>query len=72
MKDPYFAIRLIRRHGEVGAVVVAILAAAGAGCLLWSTIGWPAVPVAVVLGGLVFIIARSYIELVSMVFEKLN
>jgi hypothetical protein len=72
MTDQYFAMRLIRRHGSAGANVVAVLAAIAAGALLWPAIRWGAIPAALVAGALAFIIGRSYVELVSMVFEKLN
>ncbi len=72
MNDQYFAMRLIRRHGGTGANVVAALAALASAALLWPATRWGAIPLALIVGGLAFIIGRSYVELVSMVFEKLN
>lgn len=72
MKDPYFAIRLIRRHGGVGTALVALLIAASAGAILWPSVGILSVPVAVAIGALAFLVLRSYVELVSLVFERLN
>lgn len=72
MTDPYFAIRLIRRFGRHGASALSIMAMLAAGALLWQPAGWFALPVAAVIGVLIFLIAHSYVELVSLVFEKLN
>lgn len=72
MSDQYFAMRLIRRHGAMGANVTAALAALASALLLWPVAGWEAILLALIVGGLAFIIGRSYVELVSMVFEKLN
>ncbi|MGD0505497.1 MAG: hypothetical protein ABSD02_22475 [Steroidobacteraceae bacterium] len=72
MIDQYFAMRLIRRHGSTGANVVAALATLAAAVLLWPATRWGAIPLALIVGSLAFIIGRSYVELVCMVFEKLN
>jgi hypothetical protein len=72
MKDPYFAIRLIRQYGGIGAGIMAVFATAAAAGLLWASIGWMVVPVAAAVGALAFLVVRSYVELVSLVFERLN
>ena len=72
MKDPYYAIRLIRRHGGVGSVVLAALMTGTAAIRLWSATGWFSVIPALVAGSITFLLLRSYVELVSLVFEKLN
>lgn len=72
MHDQYFAIRLIRRFGSRGAGVIAVVITIAAFALLWPPTGWLALPIAAAIGTLTFILARSYVELVSLVFEKLN
>lgn len=72
MTDPFFAIRLLRRYGSAGTIGLALLVALALGWLLWWPIGWLAIPLAAVTGALTFIIGRSYVEVVSMIFERLN
>ena len=72
MKDPFFAIRLIRRYGSVGVIALALAVTVGISWGLWGTISWFAFPLAATIGALTFIIARSYIELLSMIFERLS
>jgi hypothetical protein len=72
MNDPFFAIRLLRRYGSFGAVGLALLVTGGLSWCLWVLIGWIAFALGAMVGALIFIIARSYVELVSMIFERLN
>jgi len=72
MSDSFFAIRLILRFGTAGAAVLAALVCVGTGLLLWSMIGWPALLTAPLVGGLVFLLCKSYVELVSIVFSMVH
>ena len=72
MTDPFFAIRLLRRYGSAGTIALALLVAVGLGWLLWLPIGWLSFPLGTVAGALTFIVGRSYVEVVSMIFERLN
>lgn len=72
MTDGFIAIKLILRYGSVGAVVLAVLAGLATFGFLWSTIGWFSMGVALLVGALVLLIAKSYVELVSIVFQMVH
>lgn len=62
---------LILRFGTPAGIILAL--ASGALTLLWAwtLIGWVAVLPALVVGGLIFIVAKSYVELVTLITEML-
>ncbi|NMF96418.1 hypothetical protein GPA27_03285 [Aromatoleum toluolicum] len=72
MLDSFFAIRLILRYGTAAAVVLAVLCAVGGAFLFWPIIGWFAAPAALFAGGLTFLLCKSYVELVTIVFQMVN
>lgn len=72
MTDSFVAIKLILRFGTVGAVVLAILIGLGALGSLWSTLGWFSIGVALLVAALVLLIGKSYVELVSIVFQMVH
>lgn len=72
MTESFIAIKLILRYGTIGAVVLAILIGFGTLGLLWSTIGWFSIGVALLVGALVLLIGKSYVELVSIVFQMVH
>ncbi len=62
---------LILRFGTPAA---ALLAVAGGGLTFawaWALIGWLAIAAALVVAGLIFIIGKSYVELVTLITEML-
>ena len=72
MTDGFIAIRLILRYGTLGAVVTALLVSLCALMFLWSTMGWFSIGVALAVGGLALLIAKSYVEIVSIVFQMVH
>ncbi len=72
MQDKFFAIRLILRHGELGAILIAVISVVIAIGLLWSVIGWFSLPAGLLIGGLVFLLAKSYVEIVGIVFQMVH
>lgn len=72
MTESFIAIKLILRYGTIGAVVLAILIGFGILGLLWSTIGWFSIGAALLVGALVLLIGKSYVELVSIVFQTVH
>ncbi len=72
MTDRYFAIRLILRYGTAGAVVLAVGLFVGAAMLLWPALSWGALVPATLLGAILFLLGRSYVEIVSIVFSMVH
>lgn len=66
------ALRLILQYGRVGAIVLAVLVALGAGGVLWASIGWPSVVIAPVIGAFAYLIAKSYVEIIQIVIEMVH
>jgi fumarate reductase flavoprotein subunit len=62
---------MIVRYGNVAAALLGPLTALIAAWPLWSTLGIASVPVALVAGGLVYILVRSYVEIVTLITEML-
>ena len=62
---------LILRFGAPAAWLLAI----GGGALtfigVWTLIGWLALAPAIIVAGLIFIVAKSYVELVTLITEML-
>ena len=71
MMDRYPALRFIVRHGALGAPLVALAIAGLALALLWPLSGTVAVGVALVLGGIVYLIAKAFVEIVTILTEML-
>jgi hypothetical protein len=72
MTDRFFVIRIILRYGTSGAVVLGVLLGVGSAILLWPTISWAVVVVAPLIGGLAFLLCKSYVEIVTIVFSLVH
>lgn len=69
--DQYPILALIVRFGQPAAILVAIMGALLGFMMLQSLPGWLAIVVALVGGGLLFVLAKSYVELIALVTEML-
>lgn len=69
--NTYPMLNLIARYGFAGAIAVALLAAAATAALGWPSFGWFAAAAGVVIGGLVFVVAQGFTELVRLVSDTL-
>ena len=69
--ENYPVLRLIKRHGRLGALVVALAVACLIAGLTWVSIGPLALLAALVGGGIVFVGILSYVELVTLTLEML-
>lgn len=72
MQPSFFAIRLILKYGNIASIVIAVLAAIMANYLSWEITSWFSIPIGVLVGCLVGIICRSYVEIIYIVFHMLN
>ncbi|MCK9505306.1 MAG: hypothetical protein M0Q95_14130 [Porticoccaceae bacterium] len=72
LDDSFFALRLIMRHGVVASIVFGVVACLVSGFLFWGHIQWFAIIPALIIGALVFILCKSYVELINVVFHMLN
>ena len=62
---------LILRYGTAASVVLGVIGAALVLFLAWNALAWIAVPLAILIGGLVFVLGKSYVEIVTIVTEML-
>jgi hypothetical protein len=62
---------LILRFGNPAAVVLALAGGALTLIVTWALIGWFAILAAAVVAGLIFVVAKSYVELVTLITEML-
>lgn len=69
--DNYPTLRLIKRHGRLGAIVISLAAGCLIALLAWTSIGMWALLGALVGGSLTFVIVASYVELVMLILEML-
>lgn len=72
MNDRYFAIRLILRFGAIGAIVLALLCGIGIAVLLWPFNVWLALALPLPTAALAYVMFRSYVEIVSIVFSMVH
>lgn len=72
INDSFFAIRLIIRYGNTASKVFALLAALLTGFFLWADYSWWGVFAALPVAALVFLLVKSYVELINIVFHMLN
>jgi hypothetical protein len=72
MNDRYFAIRLIPRFGPVGALVLAALCGLGVGAALLSVNLWLALVLPIPLAAFAYVMFKSYVEMVSIVFSMVH
>jgi predicted membrane metal-binding protein len=64
-------LNLILRFGIAVSAIVALIAGTIVVLLAYRDVGWPAIPIAAVVALLVFGVAKSYVELVTIVTEML-
>jgi hypothetical protein len=69
--ERYPVLDLILRYGKIGSLAAAILAAALVAGLGWAALGWIAIVLALIVGAVVFILAKSYVEIVTIITEML-
>ncbi|HZQ59943.1 MAG TPA: hypothetical protein VFC24_01265 [Casimicrobiaceae bacterium] len=62
---------LILRYGTPASVVLGVIGAALVLLLAWTALAWIALPLALFAGGLVFVLGKSYVEIVTIVTEML-
>jgi hypothetical protein len=67
----YPILHLIVRYGAAGAVAVSVLVFAVVAGLGYHALGWLAIALAAVTAALVYIVAKSYAELVRIITEML-
>lgn len=72
MEESYFAIRLILRYGNLGSIILGVLAALMACYFLWEYTSWLSLIIGLFTGSLVAILCRSYVELMYIVFHMLH
>jgi hypothetical protein len=72
MHDRYFAIRLILRFGPVGAIVLAVLCGLGLGAVLLPVSVWLALALPLPLATFAYVMFKSYVEMVSIVFSMVH
>jgi uncharacterized membrane protein len=65
------ALDLVLRFGAVGSLVVSIAAAAVIIVVAWPSLGWLAAVVAVAAGALLFLVCKSFVEIVTIITEML-
>jgi hypothetical protein len=69
--DKYPVLSLVKRHGAAGSVGVTILVALLAGGGAWPLAGWLAIPIAILLGGLAYVLAKCFVELITLITDVL-
>jgi len=70
--ENYPVIALLHRHGKTLALLVALLPFLGAATMVATGFApWPAVPCAALAGAVIYVLARSYVELIHIITETL-
>jgi hypothetical protein len=69
--DKYPVLAFIVRYGTPVAIALAVVAAALTLWIGFPLIGWASIIVAVVAGGVLLLVALSYVELVRLITEML-
>jgi hypothetical protein len=67
----YPVINFLLRHGHRFAIAVALLPAIAGAYLGFSGWGWPAVVAGGVVGVILYVLAKSYVELVAVIADML-
>ena len=71
MMPKYPVIDFLLRHGHRFAIAVAVLPAAAGMYLAYSGWGWPLAVGGVLAGGILYVLAKSYVELVAIIADML-
>lgn len=69
--ERYPVLDFILRYGKAASIGVALLAAFVVAGMGWQALGWVAVGLAVIAGVIVFVLAKSYVEIVTIITEML-
>lgn len=69
--ERYPVLALILRFGTIGAATLALVGGLLVTALAWTAFGWIAIPLALFIAALVFVIAKSYVEIVTIITEML-
>jgi hypothetical protein len=64
-------LSLVKRHGMAGAIAAAVLCAAVVCLAAWPTMGWATAIVAILLGGIVYVLAKCLVELITLITDVL-
>ena len=67
----YPVVNFLLRHGHRFAVVVALLPAVPGLYLGFSGWGWPVAVGGIMAGGILYVLAKSYVELVAIIADML-
>jgi glucose dehydrogenase len=67
----YPFINFLLRHGQFFAAAVGLLPVGGALCLAYFGGSWTWMIAGIVLGAVLYVIARSYVELVALIADML-
>jgi len=70
MRD-YPVLHLIVRHGAIGAAIASLALAVLISLAGFAALGWLIVPIALFAGGLMYVLGKSYAELVRLITEML-
>ena len=69
--ENYPIISLLHRHGTAFAAVLGVGIPLGALGFFLAGAAWPVLPVGAVAGAVVYVLARSYVELIHIITETL-
>lgn len=69
--DRFPMLSMIVRYGRPAAILLAVLAGLLLTWLMWSPLGWMSVTAGVVTGVIVYVLVRSYVEIVTLITEML-
>ena len=69
--ENYPIINLLHRHGKILAAGLALCMPLGALALFLTGTSWLALPTGLVAGAVVYVLARSYVELIHIITETL-
>jgi len=69
--ENYPIIALLHRHGTILAAIMAALVPLGALAFFLTGVSWPVLPLGMLAGAVVYVLARSYVELIHIITETL-
>lgn len=69
--EQYPILAMIVRFGSPVSIILAMVGTLLALFLLYLPLGWVAFPFAAIIGGVIYVLAKSYVELIVMITEML-
>lgn len=69
--ENYPVIHLLTRHGQILAALLGAAVPAAALLLFLTGVAWPVLPIGAFAGAVVYVLARSYVELIHIITETL-